>query len=85
MSYPDICSFYQKNYRYNVFQYEIPDRISYLKILVNNFENFRKIKFKWERIFEPFPRIFNLKAGLISRKVGKSKLGVSYNALKKMS
>ena len=38
--------------RYNVFQYEIPDRMSYLRTHYNHFENFRKIKFQWEGISE---------------------------------
>ena len=38
--------------RYNVFQYEIPDRVSYERTLYDHFENFRKIKFQWLRIFE---------------------------------
>ena len=46
------CSFYQKMSRYNVFQYETPDQMSYLKTLHESFENFQKIKLQWERIFE---------------------------------
>ena len=38
--------------RYKVFQNEIPGRMSYLRSVYNNFENFRKIKFQWERIFK---------------------------------
>ena len=32
---------------YNVFQYEIHDRMSYLRSIQDIFENFRKIKFQW--------------------------------------
>ena len=46
------CSFYQKMSRYNVFQYENPDRTSYLRTLYDHFENFGKIKFQWEGISE---------------------------------
>ena len=45
-------SFYQKMSRYNVFQYEIPNRMSYKRTLYDHFENFRKIKYQWETIFE---------------------------------
>ena len=38
--------------RNNVFQYVIPDRISYLRALDDNFENFWKIQFQWERIIK---------------------------------
>ena len=76
--------------RYKVFQQEIPDRMSYTRTLYDHFENFRKIKFQWERIFEkkPWPcanfrPIFNLKKVLISQKISESKLGVPYSALKK--
>ena len=41
------CLFYQKMSRYNVFQYKIPNRMSYIKTLYNHFENFGKIKFQW--------------------------------------
>ena len=51
-SYLLTCLFYQKMSRYNVVQYEIPDQMSYLRTLYDHFENFRKIKFQWERIFE---------------------------------
>ena len=67
--------------RYNVYQYEIPDRMSYLRTLHNHFEIFRKIKYQWERIFEnpwafaSFPSIFNLKTVLSSQKIGESKRG----------
>ena len=37
---------------YNVFQYEILDRMSFLRTLYDHFESFRKIKFQWKRIFE---------------------------------
>ena len=46
------CLFYQKMSRYNVFQYGIPVRMSYKRTLYDHLENFRKIKFQWERIFE---------------------------------
>ena len=48
---PDIQS-YQKRLRYNIFQYEIPDRMSYLKTLYDNFESFRQKIFKRERMFQ---------------------------------
>ena len=38
--------------RYNVFQYKISDRMSYLGALYDNFEIFRKKKFQWGRVFE---------------------------------
>ena len=38
--------------RYNVFQYKIYDRMSYLGALYDNFEIFGKNKFRWGRIFE---------------------------------
>ena len=37
--------------RYNVFQYEISDRMSYMGALCDNFEIFQK-KFQWEWIFK---------------------------------
>ena len=37
---------------YNVFQYKISHRMSYLGALYENFEIFRKKNFQWERIFE---------------------------------
>ena len=37
--------------RYNVFQYEISDRMSYLGAPYDNFEIFQK-KIQWGRIFE---------------------------------
>ena len=46
------CYFYRKMSRYNVFQYKISDRMSYLTALYDNFEIFRKKNFQWERIFE---------------------------------
>ena len=45
-------SFYQKMSRYNVFQYKISDRMSYLGALYDNFEFFLKKIFQWERNFE---------------------------------
>ena len=54
-------SFYQKMSRYNVFQYEIPDRMSYLRALFNNFEHFfEKYNFSGKE-FAGFHSIFNLK------------------------
>ena len=49
---PHILTLYKKISRCNVFQYENPDRMRYLRTLYDHFENFRKIKFQWERIFE---------------------------------
>ena len=43
--------------RYNVFEFKIPDRMSFLKSLYDHFENFRKIKFQWEIILEK-PTVF---------------------------
>ena len=71
--------FIKKFLLYNVFQYEIPDRMSHLRTLCSHFKNFRKFKFQWDKIYEKtwcfasFPPIFNLKAVLISPKIGKSK------------
>ena len=47
-SYLLPCSFYQKVSRYNVFQYKISDRMSYLTALYDNFEIFRKKNFNGE-------------------------------------
>ena len=38
--------------RYNVFQYKISDRMSYLGALYDDFEIFQKKIFQWRRIFE---------------------------------
>ena len=51
-SYLITCSLYRKMSRYNIFQYKISDRMSYLGALYDNFEIFRKKIFQWERIFE---------------------------------
>ena len=39
-------SHFIKNVLYNIFQYEILDRMSYLRTLFENYENIRKIKFQ---------------------------------------
>ena len=44
--------FINKMSRCNVFQNENPYRMSYLRTLYDHVENFQKIKFQWERIFE---------------------------------
>ena len=46
------CSFYQKTSRSKVFPYEVPVWMNCSRTFYNHFENFRKIKFQWERIFE---------------------------------
>ena len=64
--------------RYNVFQYKISDRMSYLGALYDNFEIFRKKKFNGEEFlkieghFAKFQPIFNLKTVLNSQKIGES-------------
>ena len=51
-SYLITCPLYQKKiFRFKVFQCKISDQMSYLGTLYANFENFRKMKFQWERIF----------------------------------
>ena len=65
-SYLITCSLYHKMSRFKVFQYEISDRMSYLKALYDNFEIFRKKIFngkefsKIEGQFAKFQPIFNL-------------------------
>ena len=64
--------------------------MSHLRTLYDHFENFWKIKFQWETFFEKpywafasFHPIFNLKAVLISQKIGELKWGVPYSITKK--
>ena len=66
------------------FSIKISYRISYFRILSDNFKNVRKIKFQWGRIFEkPVTfcefslSFFNLKTILSSQKIGELKLGGS--------
>ena len=72
------CYFYRKMSRYNVFQYKISDRMSYLGALYDNFEIFRKKIFngkefsKIEGQFAKFQPIFNLKTVLNSQYIGES-------------
>ena len=67
--------------RYNVFQYEISHRMSYLRTLYDHFENFQK-KFNGREFpkilwpFASFHTILNLKTVLTSQKIGESKLRV---------
>ena len=43
-------SFYQKMFRFKVFQYKISNRMSYLRALYDNFEIFNGKKFHWDII-----------------------------------
>ena len=82
-SYLPTCRFYQKMSCYNIFQHEIPDRISFKnspwsfwKFSKNNISMGEREFFKKTWLFASFRPIFNLKAVLNSQKIGELKWGV---------